>query len=252
MRLFLKTSMVFSLVYSIMAFAAKAPRDIVVKGMDNSDKTRKLVDKVAGELEANFPKGERIDKLVELVKGGNSTQLLAALIRGADPNHTDGDGVSLLEHARAVGNDKVADILIRYGAEGSVANSEEDNADENSCGLHQAVLSGQVDEVKAILAGSDIDINVTDSLGRTALHHAAITGNHDMLAELIGSGADTSIQDNLGRTAADYADFAMEDDIAAALQPATDTDTDEDYDAIINSVLEVREQNKTCNNFNNL
>lgn len=246
-----KVGMVFSLVYSIMAFAAKAPR-IVVSPTNDSDKARKIADKVADELDASFPKGERIDKLVELVKGGNSTQLLAALIRGADPNHTDGDGVSLLEHARAVANDKIADILVRYGAEGSVANSEEDNADENSCGLHQAVLSGNVDEVKAILAGSDIDIDITDSLGRTALHHAAITGNPEMLAELIASGADTSIQDNLGRTAADYADFAMEDDIAAALQPATDTDTDEEYDAIIANVLEVREQNKTCNNFNNL
>ena len=248
----LKVGMVFSLVYSSMAFAAKPP-NIVVKGLNNKgDQTAKLADKVADEVEANFPKGERVDKLVELVKGGNSTQLLAALIRGADPNHTDGNGVSLLEHARAVGNEKIADILIRYGSDDKVAATEEDSADETSCGLHQAVLSGDVNEVKAILAGSDIDINVTDNLGRTALHHAAITGNHDMLAELIGSGADTSIQDNLGRTAADYADFAMEDDIAAALQPATDTDTDEDYDAIIDSVLEVREQNKTCNNFNNL
>ncbi|MDE3269152.1 MAG: ankyrin repeat domain-containing protein [Pseudomonadota bacterium] len=194
------------------------------------------------------------DKLVGLIKKGNSTQLIAALIRGANPNHTDANGVSLLQHARDLKDDKMAEALIRYGADKDALAMTSDsstptNADESSCELHQAVLSGQVGEVKKLLAAG-VDINIPDSLGRTALHHAAITGNQEIIAALIANGADVNIKDNLGRTASDYADFAMDEQTAAALQPTQQSD--EDYEDIIDQVLAVREQNKTCANFNNL
>src|ERR1700691_1118119 len=47
--------------------------------------------------------------------------------------------------------------------------------------LHEAVTSGNVEQVRALLAAG-ADVNARDTLGATALHDAAWTGNRDIAA----------------------------------------------------------------------
>jgi ankyrin repeat protein len=50
--------------------------------------------------------------------------------------------------------------------------------------LHEAVTSGDVEQVRALLAAG-ADANTRDALGATPLHDAAWTGNREIAALLI-------------------------------------------------------------------
>ncbi|WP_137890338.1 ankyrin repeat domain-containing protein [Ramlibacter sp. 2FC] len=71
--------------------------------------------------------------------------------------------------------------------------------------LHAAVVKGDVEAVKALIAAR-VDINLQDESGRTALHHAVfapsdVAGRETVIELLLTAGARTDIKDHHGRTA---------------------------------------------------
>ena len=76
----------------------------------------------------------------------------------------------------------------------SVSGGENDNS------LHIAVLF-DTNKVGELLAGVNLDINIKDSHGFTALSWACVKGNPATVRMLIEAGADINIQSNRGATA---------------------------------------------------
>lgn len=79
-----------------------------------------------------------------------------------------------------------------------------DAAAPNDPPLHAAVASGNLDQVRKLLAqGADIDAR--DSLGRTPLMRAAMGRSQPMVSELLAAGANANLRDHAGKSAADHA-----------------------------------------------
>lgn len=61
--------------------------------------------------------------------------------------------------------------------------------------LHTAAGTGAIDEVKALLASGEADVNEVDSRGEPALMHAAWGGHFEVVQLLLGAGASPNPQD---------------------------------------------------------
>ena len=73
---------------------------------------------------------------------------------------------------------------------------------DNGTILHSAIEKGNIQIVKELLKTPNIDINATDSLGRTALHRAMRLGGDDIVAELLKTpNIDVNTIDHTGNTA---------------------------------------------------
>ena len=68
------------------------------------------------------------------------------------------------------------------------------------CALLAAVDNNCIDVVK-LLIDKNVDVNVQDKNGSTALHYAAISGNVDIVRLLLDAKAKTDIKDKSGYTA---------------------------------------------------
>lgn len=91
-------------------------------------------------------------------------------------------------------------ILIANGAE--IAECEL-NCDKNGKRLiHYAAEAGQADTIRRCLAAK-ANINDRDCYGQTALHHAAISGHHEIISLLLDAGA-TPSNDRWNNTPLDY------------------------------------------------
>jgi len=91
----------------------------------------------------------------------------------------------------------IASILIAAGADVSVAESTAWRRQP----IHLAAAAGCVNLVESILSKSAVLVNTTDAMLFTALHHAAIAGNSDVIAVLLAAGARIEARDDRGRTA---------------------------------------------------
>lgn len=78
--------------------------------------------------------------------------------------------------------------------------------DENGLGLiHWATDRNQLQILELLLNNKDININLQDSDGQTALHFASSCGHLDCIRLLIQHGADRKLLNNDNETAADVA-----------------------------------------------
>ena len=224
--------------------------------------------------------------LFNIVAKGKPVELLAEIFRGADVNVIE-DSKTLVQHARELGRDDMVEILIRHGAEDNellvpeqmskdghmftrhghkpptlVVESIEpepvsvqlvDNSDlQQKCGnpLHLAVQAGHTDKAKGLIAAASEDLNAKDELGRTVAHHAAMTGNLEVITALADNDANLSIKDNFGSTPYAEAKLAGHADIVAYLAPMMDVATVQEADFAEGraAALALRAQNKTCTN----
>ncbi len=138
-------------------------------------------------------------KLTQAIKQKNRTQLLELISQGEDFNEVDpSTGQSPLEFAVHSGFLRGASDLVDIGASLSIKNLSNQSplmAASNSEALTASLLKRK----------QELELDSVSDDGNTALHYAAINGNHEVCAMLINSGANTDIKNKQGRTAYDEA-----------------------------------------------
>ena len=120
---------------------------------------------------------------------------------GADPNVVNGSGITAL-HVAAVRRLDVVQILVDNGA---------DINRKDGLGftiLMRAVSGASYPIVDVLLTLPQLDLDITNNVGRTALMMAANIrfGGASLVAKLLAAGADPLIVSKEGRSALDYAD----------------------------------------------
>ncbi|XP_054715411.1 ankyrin-3-like [Uloborus diversus] len=121
-----------------------------------------------------------------------NTRFLDLLLKyGADPNSRDRTGLTpLMKACRHPQGFLAAKILIKYGADVNAMTSERH---DNRTVLHYAVLSGNMDTVRLLLArGAAVKFEIGYSKP-SPLDFAILKGNPEMVRLLIDSGADVNL-----------------------------------------------------------
>lgn len=138
-------------------------------------------------------------KLTQALKNKNRQQVLELISMGADFNEVDPQtGLSPLEYAIESGFLRVAADLVNIGASLNVKNLAQQSTlmiASNSEVLTEALLKRK----------DELNLNSVCDDGNTALHYAAISGNHEVCAMLISAGVNPDIKNKQGRTAYDEA-----------------------------------------------
>ena len=84
-----------------------------------------------------------------------------------------------------------------------MSSASQDNRASATLSLMHAASEGDVQTMKALLAGA-VDVNATNQGGQTALMLAALMGHSEIVTLLLAAGADPSSRDRLGLTALDW------------------------------------------------
>jgi ankyrin repeat protein len=116
----------------------------------------------------------------------SNTAVIALLIPLSDVDATNFDGNTPCISAVIHRNPSTLALLIDAGANASIAN---DNG-KTACSF---AVDNKDDKVLELLVDANVDINVVGSFdGATAMHVAALWGNHRLLAKLIAAGGDVN------------------------------------------------------------
>lgn len=143
-------------------------------------------------------KGQLTSLLRCSARRGNADVASALIEAGADVNGRDEEGQSAMSLAVKSGNIGVVRVLIESGY-----SMEEHSVD---LFLHDAAAMNRLDILETLCRGySDIDMNSTDSRGRTALHFAAVHGHLDVVRFLVSEGSDPDVFDCKGWAPLHYA-----------------------------------------------
>lgn len=136
------------------------------------------------------------DKLLEYVLAGDAINLRQIVEKKKYSSLLSADEkgrVPIFEAVR-LGFTKVAEILIAADAECVTATDE-----DGRTALHVAALHGQ-HECVTLLLKKGAPANASDVKEQTALHHAAIAGNVDAIQALLAFQSDTEAKDKDGNT----------------------------------------------------
>lgn len=162
---------------------------------------------------------ERENSLHLAVRRGQSPEIIRLLLdHGADVNASRGDGTTAWLIARRGGFDELADLLERASARTrplspldllleACGRGDADAARRMTSPslvhalspvdrllLPESAAAGRESQTLACIAAR-FPVDVTDSMGATALHHAAIQGRVTLVRALLAAGADIGIKD---------------------------------------------------------
>lgn len=204
-------------------------------------------------LFADEPDFIAIDRFMSFARSGGITEMTAFLDSGHNIDALDRDGVSALWHAAdannplsvkwlleqgadinayqsttvidptafllagARGYDEVLRVLLPYKPDMSIVNRYGGNA------LIPAAEKGHLSTVKLLLEESDVDVNLVNNLGWTALLEVVILNEGEspypqIVELLLKHGADKSIADREGVTALEHAQRKKQTAIIALLR----------------------------------
>ncbi len=144
------------------------------------------------EHDANIHRGA----LMEAVPYCTTDTIRLLIEHGADVNHTNNCGGTILMLAARYGRTDIAKILME---EHSV-NVNQDNNVFTTTSLIEAAKVGRIDLVRLLLEHG-AHINHKDNKGNTALHYAACYGNIAVVKLLLAAGAHLDINNHDGYTA---------------------------------------------------
>jgi len=125
--------------------------------------------------------------------GERSLQVASYLIeRGADINHRNDIGQTVLMVAATTGNRQMIELLLKVGADATALDHSNRNA------IAWAASRGDFPEVVAMLARAGADINAPDLAGLTPLMRAALMGYPRTVETMLALGADPETKADSG------------------------------------------------------
>ena len=133
--------------------------------------------------------------LFKAAESGNLILLRTLLALGVDFRHRDNFGEIPLSVALRCGNRSVAECLLEI-----TDNPATVIDNEGSSLLHKAAWGNLPESAELLLDQYNMDINIKDYAGRTALHVAAYQGNTKVLKYLLERSTDVNVIDNEGKT----------------------------------------------------
>jgi ankyrin repeat protein len=152
--------------------------------------------------------------LIDAVRQGDTTTVVAALARGANANERAGDGSTPLQWAAYLGDMAAVDALLRAGAD---VNAADDLA---VTPLWTASSSGRAAMVERLL-GAGAKPNAKLSSGETPLMEASRIGSVGAVRALVAHGADVNARESAhGQTALMWAAAERHADVVKCLLDA--------------------------------
>lgn len=157
-----------------------------------------------------------IEKLIRAIGQGNPDGVRNALSNNISPealNEARDESSPLLNKAVSfAGHPEIEegdiDNIIGQLLEAGVTPNNQDR--EGNTALHEATSrGGNNDIIQKLLEGENVDLDIQNSEGKTALVNAS-RGDQEAAVALLEAGANTDIKDNEGKTALDYAHGDME------------------------------------------
>ncbi|TVQ84887.1 MAG: hypothetical protein EA357_02015 [Micavibrio sp.] len=142
---------------------------------------------------------------------GHNDILRILIAAGADVNASYENGETALSYAVMNGYTDCADILIAAGADSHIRNDRDETI------LHRAVQGGENFKKFSADFFAEIDKDVQNRYGKTALMEAVHRGYDDTVVLLLEAGAKTEISDNSGQTALAMAQQLGHDDCIRTL-----------------------------------
>lgn len=163
-------------------------------------------------------------QLISAVKSGDTERVATLIADGADPEATSTQGFRALALAALYGHGSVIDVLVTNGAdvnaESTVSHPVTDGVTALMAACHDS--TGRTDIVLQLIRhGARLD--ETDSVGRTALMYAVLSGYYEIVRVLTDQGADTSICTTEGHSPMDVARESGDSRILQALARSSTT-----------------------------
>lgn len=118
---------------------------------------------------------------------------------GANPNHRDSFGGTLLCFYAEFGNKAMVELLVAYRADVNAPKASPtcSSSNEGRCPLHEAMCTTSSKDVVGLLLSNGANVHAKDRHGYTPLHFAH---SADIAQLLIANGADVNAKDKSGDT----------------------------------------------------